>query len=295
MGRAETLSLSFLAQPACAGGGGTATSFAMDQSAIDSARRREPLFNLPLSVTVSIGALLLIHAWRSLGLSGETDLRVLLEFAFVPARWTLWWDPTNAGEVLSQASLGEGSAARAALARLIVAQAEADPWTILSYAALHGSWGHVLLNSVWLAAFGAPVARRCGGLRYAALAACCAASGALTHLVLHPFGVAPLIGASAAVSGLMAASARFIFTSSQGDGMSPRRAALSLPELLTDRRTLAFLAIWLVTNFLFGAVAMPLGVVDATVAWQAHVGGFAAGLFFFPLFDHPDARAAAPR
>jgi len=40
-----------------------------------------------------------------------------------------------------------------------------------------------------------------------------------------------------------------------------------------------------VTNFLFGAGAQSFGLSEAPVAWIAHVGGFAAGLFLFPLFD----------
>jgi membrane associated rhomboid family serine protease len=36
---------------------------------------------------------------------------------------------------------------------------------------------------------------------------------------------------------------------------------------------------------MFGASAFATGVADATVAWQAHVGGFLGGLLLFPLFD----------
>ncbi len=42
---------------------------------------------------------------------------------------------------------------------------------------------------------------------------------------------------------------------------------------------------------MFGASAFA-GVTDATVAWQAHVGGFLAGLLLFPLFD--PVRAPSP-
>jgi membrane associated rhomboid family serine protease len=58
-----------------------------------------------------------------------------------------------------------------------------------------------------------------------------------------------------------------------------------------DGRALTFLLTWFGCNILFGAFATPLGIGDATVAWEAHIGGFLAGLFAFSLFDPtPDQR-----
>jgi membrane associated rhomboid family serine protease len=54
-----------------------------------------------------------------------------------------------------------------------------------------------------------------------------------------------------------------------------------------------FLGVWLVGNFVFGAGAQIFGLSEAPVAWVAHVGGFAVGLFAFPFFDRKsEARAA---
>ena len=64
----------------------------------------------------------------------------------------------------------------------------------------------------------------------------------------------------------------------------------SLFELLSQRRALVFIAIWMATNFVFGAGAQTLGASEAPVAWIAHVGGFVAGLLAFPLFDRPRRR-----
>jgi membrane associated rhomboid family serine protease len=75
---------------------------------------------------------------------------------------------------------------RLALARYVVAGAEPAPTTFLTYALLHGSWSHVILNCAWLAAFGAPVARRCGAWRFAALVAAGAVAGGAAHLIVHP-------------------------------------------------------------------------------------------------------------
>ena len=70
----------------------------------------------------------------------------------------------------------------------------------------------------------------------------------------------------------------------RGAPRSVERAA-SLREVLTDRRALIFIGIWLATNVVFGAGARVLGASDAPVAWIAHIGGFVGGLALFPLFD----------
>lgn len=254
------------------------------------ARPREPILNLPTPVTVLLLVLLMVHAVRELTLAPATDLRVLLDLAFVPARWTLWWDPSSAQAVLNQAGTAGSGDLGGALARLAVEEGGlARPWTALTYAFLHGSWLHVILNGVWIAAFGSPVARRIGGARFLGLAAVAAIAGAAAHLAAYRYSAAPLIGASAAGAGLMGASVRFVFAApelqSMRDGVVLRQPALSLPRLLVERRALLFVGVWLVTNFLFGIGAGPVGITDANVAWEAHVGGFAAGLLLFPAFD----------
>jgi membrane associated rhomboid family serine protease len=66
---------------------------------------------------------------------------------------------------------------------------------------------------------------------------------------------------------------------------------------LRDERVLGFLAIWFGVNIIFGIGAISVGTEGASVAWQAHIGGFFAGLLLFSLFDpvpHMPARAADP-
>jgi membrane associated rhomboid family serine protease len=55
--------------------------------------------------------------------------------------------------------------------------------------------------------------------------------------------------------------------------------------MLTDRRVLLFLAVWFGTNYLFAVLARPLGITDASIAWEAHIGGFLVGLLLFPWLD----------
>lgn len=254
--------------------------------------RREPIFNLPTVVTVTVGVLIAIHAVRSLLLPPEFDLDVLLEGAFIPARWAVSWDPDLIVLRNRFNELPREDAFQQALAHLVVEEGSPKPWTALTYAFLHGSWGHVLLNGVWLAAFGTPVARRCGAIRFLILGALAAVGGALAHALVHPLGVAPMIGASAAVSGWMAAAARFVFAPERHPGFRLRAKTEAheqprqpIPQLLRNRSAAIFLSVWFATNLLFGLAAEPLGVTQSAIAWEAHLGGFLAGLFLFPWLD----------
>ncbi|MBV8841129.1 MAG: rhomboid family intramembrane serine protease, partial [Alphaproteobacteria bacterium] len=152
-------------------------------------------------------------------------------------------------------------------------------------------WTHLGLNAVWLLAFGTPVARRFGATRFLAFFAVTAAAGALAHLVAYSGERVPMIGASASISGFMAAALRFAFQRGgplrfgrdQDDAY--RVPALPLLAVLRDGRVVIFLAVWFGLNLLFGLGSIGLDGSDQPIAWQAHIGGFLAGLLAFPLFD----------
>jgi membrane associated rhomboid family serine protease len=65
-----------------------------------------------------------------------------------------------------------------------------------------------------------------------------------------------------------------------------RVPAAPLAVTLRDSRFLLFLAVWLGLNVLFGLGTVSFGEeAGQTLAWQAHIGGFFAGLFLFNAFD----------
>ena len=151
---------------------------------------------------------------------------------------------------------------------------------------------HIGLNLAWLLPFGTAVARRFGAWRYVAFMLVTAAAGALAYLISHPpEPMAPMIGASAAISGAMAAAMRFVFQqggplvlASEATPIGFRRARLL--ATLRDPRFLMFLAVWFGLNALFGLGTVSFGSRRGEqIAWQAHIGGFFAGLVLFNLFD----------
>ncbi len=81
------------------------------------------------------------------------------------------------------------------------------PWTIIAYMFLHGSFMHIAFNMMALYFFGPAVEARLGGRDFATLYFASGISGALLSLALAP--AAPIIGASAAIFGVMLAFAYF--------------------------------------------------------------------------------------
>jgi len=177
----------------------------------------------------------------------------------------------------------------------------ADIWTFVTYALIHADVTHLALNGVWLLAFASPVARRFGTLRVIAFFIVTAAAGALAHLATHPGDRALMVGASAAISGFMAAAIRFAFQrggplgllGGSRDEPAYRVKAAPLTAALRDSRILIFLAAWFGINVLFGVGLVPVAGGEQSIAWQAHIGGFLAGLLGFAVFDPVD-NAAPP-
>jgi membrane associated rhomboid family serine protease len=237
----------------------------------------EPLFNVPPVIVSTIAVFGLVHAVRELVFNPQQDVEFLLLFAFIPARYT--------PSMLAVDTLPGGFGA--------------DVWTFITYAFIHGDLTHLLINVIWLLPFGTAVARRFGVTRFLALFAATAAAGAGVHLVTHFGELLPMIGASAAISGFMAAAIRFVFQAGGPLGVFRSAEAplyhvpaVPLRDALRDPRILVFLVIWFGLNALFGIGSVSLLGVDQPVAWQAHIGGFLAGLLLYPIFD--PVPAAAP-
>jgi len=227
--------------------------------------QREPAINLPRSVLVLLGLMLAVHLARTLVLNESTDAELQFWFAFIPFRLIAGQqDPSLYLPLL---------------------------WTPFTHAFLHAGWEHLLFNCVWLAAFGTPVAQRYGGwamlILFLASAAVGAACFAITVLPSQQW----LIGASGGVAGLTGAACRFIFEPlivardpETGEQRILGRRIAPLGQLWRNRRAMPFIVIWLVLNAAVPFLPLLIGQ-SLGIAWQAHLGGFLAGLLLVQAFE----------
>jgi membrane associated rhomboid family serine protease len=229
---------------------------------------REPIFNVPGVVLWLLAIFFVVHAVRWV-LPAEEGAWLTAVLAFIPARLT-------------------------GLASELPGGRPAAVTSLVTHIFVHGDIAHLLINSAWMLAFGTPVARRTDWLRFVLFFLLCGVAGALLYFAINlAVGgslLMLLVGASGAISGLMGAAFRFLFRSLDGGPLglanAPATPLMTLAETLRDRRILLAIIGWTVLNILlaWGAGAL---TEAAGIAWEAHLGGFYAGLLLYGLFDRP--------
>lgn len=230
-------------------------------------RKSEPVFNMPGIIIALVAICSIIYVWQEYFANDQQYSQFMLNFALIPARF----------------SLGEGFTEPAAL------------FTFLSYSFLHGGLAHIVINMIWLAAFGSPLAGRIGTARLMLFWLFTAVIAGLTHYAIYPDSIAPLVGASGAISGMMGAAARYGFRRTNAANR-PEFAGPLLPIALTVRLkpVITFVGIWFVLNIVTGLYA-GAGSDYSSIAWEAHIGGFIAGFFGIALLDRPRSYDAVLR
>jgi membrane associated rhomboid family serine protease len=233
-----------------------------------------PIFNVPASVLGAAGVMIAVQIVIGL-MADQTALDFVRLMAFIPARYS--------GEA---AQLPGGYPACVT--------------SFVTYMLVHAGWLHLSENLAWMVAFGSAVARRVGDRKFFYFSTLCGIAGALTHLAFHFGELAPVVGASAAISGQMAGALRFVFGAARqkGEPGAPtdftRVPLATLRQTFGDPRILAFLGIWVVINVIFGFTAGPIVGAEGGVAWEAHIGGFLFGLLSFGVFDRGATAANEP-
>lgn len=222
-----------------------------------------PIFNVPRIVTGIVLLLAAIHLGRYL-LAEDADRWLLLAMAFIPARYSGFAAELPGGDLASLTSF-------------------------VTHMAVHGDLIHLGFNTAWLLAFGGALAKRLTAPAFLAFALVCGIAGALLFWAVNPGLMAPMVGASGALSGLMGAVLRLLMSAADRDQVELLRIAPSavplapLSTALRDRRLWLVTAVWIALNMLaIAGIGVPN---DGIIAWEAHVGGFLCGVLGFGLFD----------
>lgn len=221
-----------------------------------------PVFNAPKVVLVVIGVLVAVHLLLVF-MGDNWQVWSLFALALNPIRFT---DP---GFPMLQGS---------------------QYWSLVTYMLLHADWMHLGFNSIWLLIFGTPVARYLGPARFLALCLISGVIGGLSSLAMHWGQEIFVIGASGAVSGLLAAAIPIMYGKRVWGGARP----LTFGEFLTNPRALMFTAVWLALTLFSGAAGWTGNsfMSEGGIAWEAHIGGFVGGLLAFYLLAPRAVRAA---
>lgn len=205
----------------------------------NSAAGKQPFINwekIPPFTRGAVALFLIIHLASTFLLDDAQRLELFMYFGFVPAYYTgaIAWSWT----------------------------ALIAPFTTLI---IHGSWMHLLVNSVMMIAMGVFFERQFGAKATLKVFILSGLAGSLVYFLLNPTLSSPVVGASGAISGLFAAALMMMHLS----GMAGQKAH--------KRGPFPFILLWI-------TIMISVGLISDDTAWQSHLGGFLGGLGLFQLW-----------
>jgi membrane associated rhomboid family serine protease len=221
-----------------------------------------------------------------------TSRRPVVTVALIVANVCVWLYEIGHGVTLSVLDYGAiprwllhgVSDGRIELAHGVVATLHQEaPWPLTVFTAMfaHGSWMHIIGNMWFLWIFGDNLEERMGRFRYLAFYLLCGVIAAAAQVIATPDSMAPMVGASGAIAGVLGGYILLYPTARV-------RCLWILFVFITTVRIPAWilLGVWFLSQFL-----TPL---DSGVAWVAHVGGFLGGLLLVKLFVRAPRVESAP-
>jgi membrane associated rhomboid family serine protease len=168
--------------------------------------------------------------------------------------------------------------------RRLVANPAGDFLTIFTSMFMHGGWMHLLGNMLYLWIFGDNVEDRFGKVKYLLFYLLCGIGATIAQVAVNPNSSIPNLGASGAISGVLAA---YILINPKGRvNVLMGRGVVAMPALFV-------IGLWVVLQFINGIGAITESAETGGVAYMAHIGGFITGLVLTFLFRGRDVHATA--
>lgn len=156
--------------------------------------------------------------------------------------------------------------------------------TIFTSMFMHGGWMHLLGNMLYLWIFGDNVEDRFGKVKYLLFYLLCGIGATIAQVAVNPGSSIPNLGASGAISGVLAA---YILINPKGRvNVLMGRGVVAMPALVV-------IGLWVVLQFINGIGAITESAETGGVAYMAHIGGFVTGLVLTFLFRGRDVHATA--
>ena len=145
--------------------------------------------------------------------------------------------------------------------------------TLVTSIFMHGGWAHLTGNMLFLYVFGDNVEAAFGSLAYLAFYLVTGVIASLAHVLANPDSVIPSLGASGAISGVLAA---YLVLFPQN-----RVRVLVVLRFIPFTYTvpaIVMIGLWALFQFVNGFASITPSEETSGVAYMAHVGGFIAGL-----------------
>ncbi len=148
---------------------------------------------------------------------------------------------------------------------------------ILTSMFLHSGWVHMGGNMLFLWIFGNNIEDLMGPLPYLGFYLICGFAATFTHIAFNASSMNPLLGASGAIAGILAA---YLI-------MYPRaRVHTIVIIVLVTLPAFVVIGFWIVLQVISGVTSLDSATGGGT-AWFAHLGGVAGGLIVTLIFYKP--------
>jgi membrane associated rhomboid family serine protease len=229
-----------------------------------------PTDNRPIMTWAILGVM--VATWllaQGAGADPTALVKSVCEFGMVPG------EVTKMAPIGRAVPMGDGWAC-------LVDRSALNWFTPLTSMFLHGGWGHLLGNALFLWVFGDNVEDIMGPRRFLAFYLVCGLAAAALHVALQPGSPIPTVGASGAISGVMGGYLVLY---------PKHKVRMFFPPIFFFRFP-AWLVLlwWFALQLLAGLPELTVLHADPSggVAVWAHVGGFVAGVLLVRRFAHPE-------
>src|SRR5262245_25489877 len=146
--------------------------------------------------------------------------------------------------------------------------------TLLTSMFLHGGWMHLGGNMLYLWIFGDNLEKVMGAARFLVFYLVCGLAASFAHIVFGPGSNMPAVGASGAISGVLAGY--LVLFPRNRVRVLTRGGIAQVPAIVV-------LGFWIFIQFINGIGALTATTETGGVAYMAHIGGFVAGLVLVKL------------
>jgi membrane associated rhomboid family serine protease len=146
--------------------------------------------------------------------------------------------------------------------------------TLFTSIFMHGGWLHIGGNMLFLFIFGDNIEKAYGHVKYLVFYLVCGIIASLAHVLSQPDSIIPSLGASGAISGVLAAYL-VLFPTNKIKVLLALGFVLLRPIMVP---AVVMIGIWALLQFINGLGAIAVTDQTSGVAYWAHIGGFVAGL-----------------